>query len=483
MAMAKGFAEYSTAGSARENRMASTDTAREVRKITVSFGRRVVTSPHVCLAFLVVLMMFNILERSLLGLLAQPIKLELELSDLQIGILGGFAFALFYSVMGIPIAWISDRTNRVGLVTVCGLLWSVVTMLCGFAHNFWQLLLFRSGVGVGEAGYAPAAYSLISDSYPPEKRPIAIGIFGMSAPLGTMAGAAVGGWVAHTIGWRYSFILIGLASIPVALLFRAFVAEPPRGQFDKPGEDSKPVALRAALKILFGKSSYVHLVIGQTLLTFFGIGQAVWIAAFLMRNYNLHLAELGTIVGFTAGVGATAGSLLGGVLARSLTARNVAWYGWIQSCSVFLAMPIFVIGFLQPTWTAALPFLLIGSTCTQLCVPVTFGAIQNMVGSGMRGTSVAVLMFFGVLIGVGGGPVFVGWLSDKLGAIEFGNPDFISLCAHSVQSSCGRASALGLKYGLIASSAWGLLASLHFFLAARTMHRDLTHGPNLRKTV
>lgn len=464
--------------------MATTDAARATQKVTVSFGRRVVTNPHVCLAFLVVLMMFNILERSLLGLLAQPIKMELELSDLQLGVLGGFAFALFYSVMGIPIAWICDRTNRVNLVAICGVLWSVVTALCGVAHNFWQLLLFRSGVGVGEAGYAPAAYSLISDSYPPDKRPIAIGIFGMSAPLGTMAGAAIGGWVAHTIGWRYSFLLIGLASVPVALLFRVFVAEPPRGQFDAVHDESnKPVSLRDGLKILLKKPSYIHLVIGQTLLTFFGIGQSVWMAAFLMRNYNLHLAELGTIVGLTAGLGATAGSFLGGMLARSLTARNVAWYGWIQSCSVFLAAPIFVIGFLQPTWMAALPFLLVGSTCAQLCVPVTFGAIQNMVGSGMRGMSVAVLMFFGVLIGAGGGPVFVGWLSDKLGAMAFGNPDFVSLCAHSVQTSCAHASALGLKYGLIASSAWGIWASLHFFLAARTMHRDLTHGPNARTPV
>lgn len=460
--------------------MATTDQAE---KITVSFGRRVMTNPHVCLAFLVVLMMFNILERSLLGLLAQPIKLELELSDLQLGILGGFAFALFYGVMGIPIAWICDRTNRVNLVTVCGVLWSIVTMLCGVAHNFWQLLLFRSGVGVGEAGYAPAAYSLISDSYPPEKRPIAIGVFGMSAPLGTMAGAAIGGWVAHTIGWRYSFLLIGLASIPVTLLFRVFVAEPPRGQFDTIREGNKPVPLREGLGILLKKPAYIHLVIGQTLLTFFGIGQSVWMASFLMRNYNLHLAELGTIVGLTAGLGATAGSFLGGVLARSLTARNVAWYGWIQSCSVFLSVPIFIIGFLQPTWMAALPFLLIGSTCAQLCVPVTFGAIQNMVGSGMRGTSVAVLMFFGVLIGVGGGPVFVGWLSDKLGALEFGNSDFVSMCVHSVQSGCAHASAVGLKYGLIASSVWGLWASLHFFLASRTMQRDLTHGPNARKAV
>ena len=214
---------------------------------------------------------FNFIDRTIISTIGQAIKVDLKLTDTQLGLLGGLAFALLYTTLGIPIARIAERRSRVNIITIAIVIWSAFTALCGMATSFLQLLLFRVGVGVGEAGLSPPAHSLISDYFEPKKRASALSIYSFGIPLGTMFGAVAGGWIAQNLDWRMAFMMVGLPGILVAILLKVFVKEPPRGYSDRlvaqqaadapvlegdetaPAVHAKPPSILAVAKRIFGK--------------------------------------------------------------------------------------------------------------------------------------------------------------------------------------------------------------------------------------
>ena len=241
---------------------------------------------------LIVVYTFNFIDRQIVGILAGPIKAELGLSDTQLGMMGGLAFALFYTALGVPIGLLADRRSRVWIMTVALALWSGFTALCGVAQNFWQLFLSRMGVGVGEAGGVAPAYSLIADYFPPAERARALAVYSFGIPLGSAAGIFLGGWIASTIDWRTAFIVVGLAGLALAPIFRLVVRDPVRGRFDPPRAQTTAPPFGEVMRTLAAKPSFWLLSFGAGSCSILGYGLIFWLPSFFARTYGLELLEV-----------------------------------------------------------------------------------------------------------------------------------------------------------------------------------------------
>ena len=235
----------------------------------------------------------NFIDRSVIATLGQAIKLDLRISDAQLGLLQGLAFARFYVAMGIPLARIAERANRVSLISVCLVLWSGMTALCGTASSYAQLFLYRMGVGIGEAGCSPPAHSLITDLYSPRSRATALSIYSLGIPFGVMFGAIFGGWLADNLGWRWAFAVVGLPGIALAIVFKLAVREPARGLVDRAGhaDATQPPPLMAVVRALFGKPAFVHVLIGATLIGFVGYGTGTFAQPYFNRAFGLSYTQ------------------------------------------------------------------------------------------------------------------------------------------------------------------------------------------------
>ncbi|MBE7217903.1 MAG: MFS transporter, partial [Caulobacteraceae bacterium] len=288
------------------------------------FGRGYLTW---AMGLLLLLYTSNFIDRQVLTVLQQPIKEELKLTDGQLGLLQGFAFAIFYSILGIPIARLAERRSRKTIIAVSVLVWSAMTALCGTAANFATLFLFRVGVGVGEAGSSPPAHSMIADYYPPRKRATALSVYSLGIPLGSLLGAVLGGLVAQRYGWRSAFFVVGLPGVVLAILAQFTLREPPRGhsetveaaERDPAGDALQDVgaqapSLGAVLRRLLSKRSFLHLAAGATLASFAGYGVNAFAAPYYIRTFGLSLAQVGLLFGVIAGVGAGVGVLAGGAI-------------------------------------------------------------------------------------------------------------------------------------------------------------------------
>ena len=275
---------------------------------------------------LVVVYTFNFIDRQIVGILAVPIKAELGLSDTQLGLMGGLAFALFYTALGIPIAMLADRKNRTSIITVALLLWSAMTAVCGFAQNFWQLFLARLGVGVGEAGGVAPSYSLIADYFPPQQRARALSIYSFGIPIGSALGIVFGGLIASKVDWRYAFFAVGLAGVLIAPIFKLTVAEPVRGQHDQHHTNETSPPLPVIFKILARKPSFWLLAFGASSSSMIGYGMFFWLPSFFVRSYGLSLLDASLFFGAILLVGGIAGLWFGGALADRFGKRNRAAY-------------------------------------------------------------------------------------------------------------------------------------------------------------
>jgi MFS family permease len=265
----------------------------------------------------------NFIDRSILAILLEPIKLELELSDTQLGLLGGLAFAIFYTTLGIPIAALADRWSRVKILSIAMVVWSGMTALCGLAQNFTMLLIARIGVGVGEAGASPPSHSLISDYFPLETRATALSIYALGIPIGSMIGNFVGGFGAAEFGWRTTFMLVGIPGIFVALLIWLSLREPPRGMADagvKVPHDEPAPTVTEVLALLWQRVSFRHLAFAAGLHAFVGYGAGTWNAPFLIRSHEMPITEVGSWLALISGIGAI-GTFFGGFLADKLADR------------------------------------------------------------------------------------------------------------------------------------------------------------------
>jgi predicted MFS family arabinose efflux permease len=280
------------------------------------------------LSVLLVVYTFNFIDRQILSILMESIKLDLGLSDQALGFLAGFAFASFYAVMGIPIALWADRGNRRNLISLALAIWSVMTAMSGLAQNFTHLALARIGVGIGEAGCSPPAHSMISDYYPQKERATALGIYALGIPFGIMFGMFIGGWINEAFGWRRAFFVVGLPGLILALVVRFTLHEPTRGMSDNRADDASPPTFMHTLKFLLKRPAFVHSAFGGALAAFVGYAAISWFPSFLIRSHGMATTEIGLWLGLILGIPGGIGIFLGGYLADKFGARDTRWYLW-----------------------------------------------------------------------------------------------------------------------------------------------------------
>lgn len=352
----------------------------------------------------------NFLDRQLLSILAEPIKRDLLLTDTQLGLLSGFMFALFYTLFGILVAWLADRSNRVRIVSIACGLWSLFTAGCGFAQNFLQLSLARSGVGVGEAGGSPPSYSIIADYFPPERRGSALAVYSLGVPVGTTAGAALGGWIAAEHGWRMAFIVIGLLGVLVAAVVLVTVKEPRRGQQD--AAPASPARLTDTIGDFARDPVLCWTALAGGLSAFVGYAMLSWTPALLMRTKAMSLGDIALFYSIVSGVAAAVGTLASGWLVDRFGAARPSLYAIIPAAAFLLAAPFYWLGVQVQSWALSLALLAIPFALYSMYLAPVLAILQNNVPASQRSTASALFLFILNLIGLGCGPLFIGWISD-----------------------------------------------------------------------
>jgi predicted MFS family arabinose efflux permease len=399
------------------------------------------------LGLLLLVYTFNFIDRQIVGILAAPIKVDLGLTDTQLGMLGGLAFALFYTGLGIPIAWLADRTSRTWIMTVSLTVWSGFTAACGLATNFLQLFLARVGVGVGEAGGVAPAYSLIADYFPPHERARALAAYSFGIPIGSAAGIALGGMLASIVDWRVAFITVGLAGVVLAPIFRAFIREPERGRYDAAGTKQEATLIHTA-RTLAAKPSFWLLSFGAASSSIMGYGVFFWMPSFLIRSYEFSLQQASLFYGAILLVGGVAGVWMGGAVADWLGPKRRSAYALIPAVAFVLALPCYVFGMLSPSPIVAFVLFLPPTALGLAWLGPILTAVQHLAAPAMRSTTSALFLFINNLIGLGLGTVLIGALSDALSA-RFGDE--------------------ALRYSIIAGAGFYIVAAILFALASRTL--------------
>jgi predicted MFS family arabinose efflux permease len=406
------------------------------------------------LSLLLIVYIFNFIDRQIVTILMEGIKQEFQLSDRALGFFGGTAFGIFYAVLGLPIARFADRSVRRNIIAVALFVWSGMTALQGLATSFMALAIARIGVGVGEAGCSPPAHSLISDLFPPNRRATALAIYATGIPIGSEIGLVAGGWIREIWGWREAFMVVGLPGLVLALLFRFAFKEPTRGYYDPP--PTTPAAQASLLEVgrfLARLPSFGHLAFAGALHAFYGYGAASFVGPFFERLHGFQSGELGTLLGLismTTGVG---GTFLGGYISDRIATRDVRWYAWLPGVSTAVGIPFVCLYYLWPDGYGALLLSMIPSLVGGMYLGPTFAITQALVPLRFRAQAAAFLLLIFNLIGLGLGPWFVGFLSDVL------EPTY------GIES---------IRYALLYSVVGGALwATVHYFLGARTLKRDL----------
>ena len=365
------------------------------------------------LAVLTVVYVFNFVDRQLLVILQEPIKAELNLSDTQLGLLTGFAFALFYVICGIPIARWADKGNRRTIIALALTIWSVMTAMCGLAANYTHLLLARVGVGVGEAGGSPPAPSMISDIFKPKNRALALSVYSIGIYIGILIGFAAGGFLADAFSWRLAFFVVGIPGVALALLVLLTVREPIRGWSEgdtKAVEPAPPIGDVA--RLLWSRISFRHIALAASMQAFIIYGIGNWLPSYFLRTYELDIGTIGAWMALTTGFGGGLGSFCGGWMADKFGAKDVRWYLWVPAILTSLLVPVQLAILLS----GEVYFALIMTAPFHFLSAAYLGAVlavsHNLVNGRMRAMTSAVLFFVLNLIGLGLGPVIVGFLSD-----------------------------------------------------------------------
>ncbi len=368
------------------------------------------------LAVLTLVYTFNHVDRQILVILLEPIKDELGLRDSQLGLLTGLAFAAFYATLGIPVAMWADRGNRRNIIAIALTIWSGMTALSGFAQNFWQLLLARMGVGVGEAGGTPPATSMISDLYPPQERATALGVYTSGIGLGIMFGFALGGLVYEAYGWRAAFFAAGVPGLMLALLVRLTVREPERGLSEARSDDGQAPGLGETLRFIARQSSFLWLLAGCLLICISANAFVVFTSSHLQRQYDLTPGQVALPLGILIGGVGSAGAVLIGALCDRLSRRDLRWRPLIIAVCAAVALP-FAFMFLraQTVWMAYV-WNIIPSFIGLIYASIAYTASQELVQLRMRSFASAFMLFCLTLIGIGGGPWIAGLISDAFAA-------------------------------------------------------------------
>ena len=405
------------------------------------------------LGILFLVYVMNFVDRQILSILVEPIKASLDASDTQMGFLTGFAFAIFYTTFGIPLARWADRGVRRSIIAMGLTVWSVMTGLCGFAQSFIHLALARIGVGIGEAAGSPPAHSLISDFFPPERRATAFSIYNFGIPVGVMGGYLAGGWIREFFDWRVAFFAAAIPGLILALILRFTVREPPRGMSEPtPVDVEGEVPFGEVVRTLMGMKTFVFLSVGSGFAAFASYGFGSWVPAFLERSHGMGGGEIGTWIGLESGIGGVLGMLGTGLLADRLGRRDPRWYPWIAAISILLYVPFSAAFLLLDEAVPALIAYFVPTALSSVYLAPSLALMHQLVGLRMRAVASAVSMFLLNLIGMGLGPQTVGILSDWL-SDDYG-----------VES---------LRYGLLIALSTKLIAVALFLMAAKTARGDL----------
>jgi MFS family permease len=426
------------------------------------------------LGLLLAIYTLNFLDRQIINILAEPIKRELHLADWQLGMMSGLAFALFYTFLGIPIARQAETSNRPRIIAASVAAWSLFTVLCGFVQNFWQMVLVRVGVGIGEAGCTPASHSLITDYVPKENRASAIAFYSIGTPLGSLIGLAMGGLIADAYGWRVAFMVAGFPGIVLALVTFLTLKEP-RKQIAADLERRKKDApsFGEALKTLATKKTFWLIAFAAAIKAFIGYGHAPFTASFFFRVHGDELqtlaTSLGGVLGFKLGVtgflglalsavGGTAGVVgtwIGGQIADRYGAKDLRAYVVVPGIASLIAVPIYLFAITRDSALVAIFILAINAVLGSLWYGPVYATAQSIVEPKMRATCAAVLLFIINLVGLGLGPLAVGILSDT-----FAGP-------------FGLGEAEGVRWALMSSSSIGLIAFALFWIARKTIREEM----------
>ncbi len=366
------------------------------------------------LAMLTLVYIFNFIDRQLVVILQESIKKELHLSDGQLGMLSGFSFAIFYVTLGIPIARIADKRSRRNTVAVSLGLWSLMTACSGAARNFFQLLLARIGVGVGEAGGSPPAHAMISDYFPPEKRSTALSIYSAGIYFGILIGFLMGGYLDQHMGWRTAFFVVGIPGVIFSLLFYTTVKEPRRGATDTNAPAPATHSLGEVVKVLYSSKTFVFLAIAAALNVFCIYGLLNWAPPFLKRLHGMKSAEIGALLGLIYGIGGAIGSFAGGVLTDYFGKQNKSLYLKIPAYAIIIGIPCAVGALFLPDKFLSLACLGLCGSLQSVYLGPALATAHSLVPASMRALTSAVFFLVINLVGLGCGPWVVGIVSDLL---------------------------------------------------------------------
>lgn len=390
----------------------------------------------------------NLMDRQLLAVVAEPIKHEFQLTDLQLGLLTGLVFAAVFAVASIPIAFLADRSNRVAILTVCGTIWSLTTMFTGVVTGFTQMALSRAGLAVGESGCTPCAISLIANYVPPDRRGRALALYSMAGPIGFIVVGVVGGAINDAFGWRAAFLALGAVSLAVTFLAVMTLPEPKR----PPEPVERTTGQRRAYREMIGKSSYRHILLGAAYAGIATYGIAAWANVFAIRYFGWTPGQVGLVFGILSTVAGLLGTWVGGRLADTLSRRDTRWLMWLPALAGLLCIPFDIAGAYSLSIAVLLVTSPVGVICRTLPLAPVAAAIQRLAADDVRARAAATVSVLATLLGLGIGPAVVGLLSDTL------KPIFLND---------------SLRYGLVALALPQALCAYHFWRGARTITNDV----------
>lgn len=422
------------------------------------------------LFLLVVAYTFNFLDRQIMSILATDIQAEMGLDDGALGLLLGLPFALFYATLGVPVAYLADRSDRSWIMTIAIALWSGATALCGMAQNLFQLTVARMLVGVGEAGGVAPAYSLIADYYEPEKRARALAIYSFGIPIGSAIGIIFGAVIATILDWRSAFIIMGILGILFAPIFRFFIKEPKRGGFDKKTAITQPAKAMEVLKTLAKKPSFWTLAIGASFSSMMGYGLFAWIPALLIRSYGPELQQFlswmpsflipegagvklyaGYFYGMIVLIGGIIGIFLGGVFSDKYGVKSKGAYALVPAIAFSVCVPVLLFGLYTKSITLAFFVMLVPTALSLVWLGPVLAAFQHIVQPNMRATASAFFLLLNNLIGIGLGTYLIGLMSKNLAAV-YGEES--------------------LRYSIMYGTSFYVVAAVLMFVSARLLPKD-----------
>lgn len=403
------------------------------------------------LAVLTVINICNALDRTLISILLPDVKAELALTDWELGMVTGPAFAIFYSLMGLQLGWLAERVNRTRMIAIALTTWSAMTALTGAARSFLHLMILRVAVAIGEAGGSPPSYAMITDAFPLKSRSTAMAVFTSAGALGGFFGLLLGGWINEFWGWRITFYAAGAGGMVLVPLILFTVKDPGRGQADGLAKPASPIPMLEAMPYLFRARTFRHLVLAGAMSAFASYAFAIWQPSFMHRSYGMSSGEIGTVLAIVNLVGGLTGTMVGGELARRLGERDLRWWLWIPAIGFLGSVPLNLWVILTHNLDLTIALLVLAHLGVGTYTGTLWASANSIAPSGMRSITSSSLLFVQITLGLGLGPLLTGWASDWM---------------------TGRFGDEGLRYAMIVPILATVVGGTHYLLASRTLRSD-----------